>query len=105
MVNVTQSLSFVLNQVSATDEFAESDSYISNNDFHTQDGNNDDEDDEVPEISFNTAILVLFVVTVLVTILSEFMVGAVQGAASDWQLSNLYLGGIVIPLVGNAAGE
>ena len=35
--------------------------------------------------------------------LSEYMVDALEGAAKDWGVPSLFLGTIVIPIVGNAA--
>ena len=42
-------------------------------------------------------------ITVFIAYLSEYLVDAIRGAASDLAVPELFLGTIVIPIVGNAA--
>jgi len=43
------------------------------------------------------------VITVFISLLSEYMVDALEAAAKGWGVPDLFLGTIVIPIVGNAA--
>jgi len=43
------------------------------------------------------------VITVVIALLSEYMVDALEGAAEGWGVPDLFLGTIIIPIVGNAA--
>jgi len=45
----------------------------------------------------------LAVITVFIAILSEYMVDAIRGAAESLHVPDLFLGTIIIPIVGNAA--
>ena len=49
------------------------------------------------------AILWLAVITVFIAFLSEYMVDAIEGAAHEVGVPDLFLGTIIIPIVGNAA--
>lgn len=42
-------------------------------------------------------------ITVVIALLSEYMVDALEGAAEGWGVPDLFLGTIIIPIVGNAA--
>ena len=68
----------------------------------------DEEDGEVDEdeekiLGAWGAVFWLAVITVFIAYLSEFMVAAIRGAATDLALPDLFLGTIIIPIVGNAA--
>lgn len=64
----------------------------------------DGEDDEEPEISRTSAILLLLVSTALVALCAEFMVDAIDGVvAGNSGLSEAFVGLILLPIVGNAA--
>lgn len=39
----------------------------------------------------------------VIAVLSEYMVDALEGAAEGWGVPDLFLGTIIIPIVGNAA--
>ena len=68
------------------------------------DGGDDDEDDEEEHsMSFYTCIAWLSIITVLISFLSEWMVDAIEGAAKGTGANELFIGAIVIPIVGNAA--
>ncbi len=49
------------------------------------------------------SMLVLLVATVLVAVMSEFLVGAVEHTAKVWGLSDVFIGVILVAIVGNAA--
>jgi Ca2+:H+ antiporter len=51
----------------------------------------------------STAFIVLGLATVGVVVLSEFLVGAVEGVTAGIGLSEFFLGIILIPIVGNVA--
>ncbi|KUI57811.1 Vacuolar calcium ion transporter [Cytospora mali] len=64
----------------------------------------DGEDDDEPEISRTSAILLLLGSTALVALCAEFMVGAIDGVVSgNSGLSEAFVGLILLPIVGNAA--
>lgn len=56
-----------------------------------------------PKWSRNRAIGMLFGATVFVAILSEFLVGALEPTVEKLGVSKLFVGLIVVPIVGNAA--
>jgi len=67
-------------------------------------GEDDDEEEEEEKILGPWgAIFWLAVITVFIAILSEYMVEAIRGAASDLAVPELFLGTIIIPIFGNAA--
>jgi Ca2+:H+ antiporter len=61
------------------------------------------EEDERPEWSVRRSVTTLLVVTVLVGIESEILVGALEPALAALGLSRLFVGLILVPLIGNAA--
>merc|ERR1719331_3228430 len=63
----------------------------------------DDDDDETPILGAWGSVFWLAVITVFISFLSEFMVDALESAASGWHVPDLFLGTIIIPIVGNAA--
>jgi len=69
-----------------------------------EDGDEEEEEEEEEAVlGMWGAVFWLAVITVFVAFLSEFMVDALEGAAQDWGVPKLFLGTIVIPIVGNAA--
>lgn len=54
-------------------------------------------------MTFNTCLTWLGILTVLIAFLSEWMVDAIEGAAKESNINELFIGAIVIPIVGNAA--
>jgi Ca2+:H+ antiporter len=58
---------------------------------------------EAPTMSAGGAILVLLVATVLTAVAAEVLVGAVEGAAHALGMTDLFVGFIVVAIVGNAA--
>ncbi|KAH8742875.1 Sodium/calcium exchanger protein-domain-containing protein [Diaporthe sp. PMI_573] len=63
-----------------------------------------DEEDEEPEISSTSAVLLLLGSTALVALCAEFMVNAIDGVVSGQSgISEAFIGLILLPIVGNAA--
>ena len=74
--------------------------------FEDPDDDDDDDDEEEEEeaiLGAMGAVFWLAVITVFIAYLSEYMVDAIRGAASSLNVPDLFLGTIVIPIVGNAA--
>merc|ERR1712000_566104 len=63
----------------------------------------DDEDHEEPTLGPIAAAAVLVVVTVLVAICAEYLVGSIDAIAESGHISRAFIGLILIPIVGNAA--
>jgi len=62
------------------------------------------EEDHAPAgWSRRKAVLVLGVSAMLVALLSEILVGSVEGAASSLGLSDLFIGVVIVAIIGNAA--
>jgi len=73
--------------------------------FEEDEGEDDDGDDDDEEAILGVwgSIFWLAVITVFISLLSEYMVDALEAAAKGWGVPDLFLGTIVIPIVGNAA--
>ena len=56
-----------------------------------------------PEISLATAVGLLAVSTVLIAVMSEFLVGAVEPMTKQLGISELFVGIILVPIIGNIA--
>jgi Ca2+:H+ antiporter len=54
-------------------------------------------------MSLRFAIGILAASTVAIVVMSEVMVGAIEPTAKDWGLTELFIGVMLIPLVGNIA--
>ncbi|XP_057729249.1 vacuolar cation/proton exchanger 5-like isoform X2 [Arachis stenosperma] len=76
--------------------------YISANEEERETGDNSN-DDESPEISKWESIIWLSVMTAWISILSEYLVGAIEGASNSWNIPVTFISVILLPLVGNAA--
>jgi len=63
----------------------------------------DDEDHEEPTLGPIAAAAVLVVVTVLVAICAEYLVGSIDAIVESGHISRAFIGLILIPIVGNAA--
>lgn len=70
---------------------------------HIFNAENDGEGGEEPEWSMGKAWAVLIGVTLLVVMESEFLVGAVESLIESLHLSPVFLGAVIIAIVGNAA--
>ncbi len=62
----------------------------------------DEDDEEEPEMPFWTALVGLLLVTLLVSIYSEFLVSSIDGFTESSGISKTFVGLIIIPVVGNA---
>jgi len=73
--------------------------------FNSDEDEDDEDGDEDEEAILGVwgSIFWLAVITVFISLLSEYMVDALEGAAADWGVPDLFLGTIIIPIVGNAA--
>ncbi|XP_043689562.1 vacuolar cation/proton exchanger 3 [Telopea speciosissima] len=60
-------------------------------------------DDEVPEISKWESIIWLSILTVWISVLSEYLVDTIEGASVAWKIPVAFICVIVLPIVGNAA--
>lgn len=61
------------------------------------------EDEEAPEITMWEAIGWLSILTLWVSILSGYLVDAIQGASDSWNMPVSFISVILLPIVGNAA--
>lgn len=62
-----------------------------------------EEDDEIPEITRCEAITWLAILTLWVSVLSGYLVDAIQGASDAWNMPVAFISVILLPIVGNAA--
>lgn len=63
----------------------------------------DDADEEESILGVGESVFWLAVITVAISVLSEYMVDSLEAAAEGWGVPDLFLGTIIIPVVGNAA--
>ncbi|KAL3654919.1 Vacuolar cation/proton exchanger 3 [Castilleja foliolosa] len=74
--------------------------------FEAQECEDDDGDvvlDESPAIGFRSAFIWLALMTVIVALLSEYVVATIEAASDSWGLSISFISVILLPIVGNAA--
>ncbi|KMZ66421.1 Vacuolar cation/proton exchanger 3 [Zostera marina] len=75
--------------------------------FETEDNDDDENDDvssdDIPVIGFGSGIAWLVGITVVVAILSEYIVATIEEASNTWGLSVSFISVILLPIVGNAA--
>jgi Ca2+:H+ antiporter len=70
---------------------------------HIFDANEDEEEEEeLARMSMATACIGLVVVTLLVALFSEFLVGSIEGFTESSGFSRTFVGIILLPIVGNA---
>jgi Ca2+:H+ antiporter len=65
--------------------------------------NENEEDDDAPAMSIKAAIFMLLISTGLVAICADFMSEAIEPMAETSNISQAFIGLIIIPIVGNAA--
>jgi len=70
---------------------------------HLFEGDEGEDDDDERILGAKGAVMWLAVITFFIAVLSEYMVDAIRGAAAELQVPDLFLGTIIIPIVGNAA--
>ncbi|KAI8343648.1 Sodium/calcium exchanger protein-domain-containing protein [Chlamydoabsidia padenii] len=66
-------------------------------------GENDDDEEEYPVMPGMLAGLMLFFITVFVAICAEFLVSAIEAVVEQWNISETFVGLILLPIIGNAA--
>ncbi|GKV08500.1 hypothetical protein SLEP1_g20121 [Rubroshorea leprosula] len=64
---------------------------------------NDDNNDEAPEISKWESVIWLAIMTAWISILSEYLVDAIEGASDAYDIPIAFISVILLPIVGNAA--
>ncbi|ONK61183.1 uncharacterized protein A4U43_C08F27080 [Asparagus officinalis] len=64
---------------------------------------NDSDEEEVPEVTLWEAIAWLAVLTIWISVLSEYLVNAIEGASDSLNLPVAFISVILLPIVGNAA--
>uniref|UniRef100_A0A2P2L0N5 Vacuolar cation/proton exchanger n=1 Tax=Rhizophora mucronata TaxID=61149 RepID=A0A2P2L0N5_RHIMU len=83
------------------------DPYVPLNEEGIQNGeslaNDDDDDDETPEITQWESVAWLTVLTAWISILSDYLVDAIEGASHALDIPIAFIGVILLPIVGNAA--
>ncbi|KAF0918176.1 hypothetical protein E2562_023115 [Oryza meyeriana var. granulata] len=60
-------------------------------------------DDEEPALMFASALFWLVLMTVVISVLSEYVVGTIEPTSQSWGLSVSFISIILLPIVGNAA--
>ncbi|KAL2651889.1 hypothetical protein R1flu_020017 [Riccia fluitans] len=68
-----------------------------------EDDDNEGSEHEEPVIGFWDAIIWLAILTVFISILSECLVDAIEGASQMWDVPVAFISVIILPIVGNAA--
>ncbi|XP_047330320.1 vacuolar cation/proton exchanger 3-like [Impatiens glandulifera] len=63
----------------------------------------EEEDDEAEVIGFWSGLIWLVGMTLVIALLSEFIVGAIEDASEKWGVSVSFISIILLPIVGNAA--
>eukprot|EP00435_Cladocopium_sp_Y103_P006630 s1739_g2.t1 len=70
---------------------------------HLFEGEDKDEEDEPGILGFYGGIFWLAVITVFIATLSQWIVDTIEGAAASLGMPILFISGILVPIVGNAA--
>ncbi|XP_044479356.1 vacuolar cation/proton exchanger 3-like [Mangifera indica] len=70
--------------------------------FEAQEGS-DDDGEEAPVIGFWSGFAWLIGMTVVIAVLSEYVVGTIEDASESWGISVSFISIILLPIVGNAA--
>uniref|UniRef100_A0A0E0JK35 Vacuolar cation/proton exchanger n=1 Tax=Oryza punctata TaxID=4537 RepID=A0A0E0JK35_ORYPU len=66
-------------------------------------GEGDAGDEEEPALGFASALFWLVLMTVVISVLSEYVVGTIEPTSQSWGLSVSFISIILLPIVGNAA--
>merc|ERR1712217_451084 len=59
-------------------------------------------EDDTAALSISWSLGLLLMCTLIVAILSEYMVGSIEGLVNDWGVPQGFVGVILLPIVGNA---
>ncbi|KAI8093407.1 calcium/proton exchanger, partial [Halteromyces radiatus] len=65
----------------------------------------DDEEEEQPIMPGLLAGFMLFIITVFVAICAEFLVSAIEDVVQQWNISETFVGLILLPIIGSNAAE
>jgi Ca2+:H+ antiporter len=68
-----------------------------------EDQGGEDEEEEEKHMTWPMAIVFLALITVLVAVCSEYLVGSIEGITLAWGISETFAGMVLLPIVGNAA--
>ncbi|KAL8191586.1 hypothetical protein R6Q57_028317 [Mikania cordata] len=68
-----------------------------------EDQDDDDNDKETASIGFWSAFVWLCLMTIIISVLSEYVVGTIEDASETWGLSVSFISMILLPIVSNAA--
>jgi Ca2+:H+ antiporter len=71
--------------------------------FQTSPAEEAQEHHGAPTMRLPVAVGILAVSTIAIVFMSEFLVGALEPTAEDWGMSELFVGVMLVPLVGNVA--
>ncbi|KAI9302174.1 Sodium/calcium exchanger protein-domain-containing protein [Cunninghamella echinulata] len=63
----------------------------------------DEDEEEYPIMPKFLGIFMLFMITVFVAICAEFLVSAIEDVVKQWNISETFVGLILLPIIGNAA--
>ena len=63
----------------------------------------EDDEEEDEDLGFAGSLAWMAVLTIFISILSEYLVEAIEPTSRDWGVPYLFIGVILIPIVGNAA--
>jgi len=64
---------------------------------------NEEEETETPLLPLWLGIVLLFAVTVVVAFCAEFLVSSIEGLSASWGITHVFIGLVLLPIVGNAA--
>ncbi|KAF3454240.1 hypothetical protein FNV43_RR04687 [Rhamnella rubrinervis] len=67
------------------------------------DSQEEEEEEERPVIGFWSAFVWLLGMTIIIAVLSEYVVGTIEAASNSWGISVSFISIILLPIVGNAA--
>lgn len=75
---------------------------VSHKEYFEED-EDDDDDEEEPELGFTESMYYMAGITVFISILSDYIVDTIEGAAASWNCPVAFISVIILPIVGNAA--
>eukprot|EP00258_Populus_trichocarpa_P017314 XP_006377987.2 vacuolar cation/proton exchanger 2 [Populus trichocarpa] len=79
------------------------DPYIPLSEDESQNRENEGDNDETPEIGKWESVIWLLIMTAWISVLSEYLVDAIEGTSHAWNIPIAFIGVILLPIVGNAA--
>ncbi|KAL3734548.1 hypothetical protein ACJRO7_023838 [Eucalyptus globulus] len=82
---------------------SQSNQYVPLNEEGSPSGESAEDDDESPEITKWESVIWLAVMTAWISFLSDYLVDAIEGASSAWNIPIAFISVILLPIVGNAA--